>query len=83
MSQQRVESSANKEGFPKSQRSLMKTGNSTGPRTLPWSTPALTGRVDERIPLSDTFTSRVEEVRKPCVELTMDAIGREFGEQGS
>ena len=24
----------------------------------------------------------VEEVRKPCVELTLDDIGREFGEQG-
>ena len=25
---------------------------------------------------------RVEEVSKPCVELSLDAISREFGEQG-
>ena len=25
---------------------------------------------------------RVEEVRKPCGELALDAIGRQFGEQG-
>ena len=25
---------------------------------------------------------RVEEVRKPCVELSLDSIGRELGEQG-
>ena len=26
--------------------------------------------------------ARVEEVRKPCVELALDVIGREFGERG-
>ena len=29
-----------------------------------------------------TFALRVEEVSKPCVELALDAISREFGEQG-
>ena len=28
------------------------------------------------------MAKRVEEVRKPCVQLAIDAIGREFGEQG-
>ena len=28
------------------------------------------------------LATRVEEVRKPCVELSLDAIGREFGEHG-
>ena len=28
------------------------------------------------------LATRVEEVRKPCVEVALDAIGREFGEQG-
>ena len=31
---------------------------------------------------SNTLASRVEEISKPCVELALDAIGREFGEQG-
>ena len=29
-----------------------------------------------------TLAMRVEEVRKPCVELALDSIGRHFGEQG-
>ena len=28
------------------------------------------------------MATRVEEVSKPCVEFALDAIGREFGEQG-
>ena len=30
---------------------------------------------------SHTLATRVEEVSQPCVELALDAIGREFGEQ--
>ena len=57
--------------------------NRMGPGALTWGTPALTGRGDERIPLRATqWPMRVEEVSKPFVELAMDAIGREFGEQG-
>ena len=59
----------------------MKIRNKTGPRTLPWGTLALTGKGDERIDCN-TLAMRVEEVSKPCVEFTLDSIGREFGEQG-
>ena len=54
---------------------FMMIRNRTGPRTVPWGTPALTG-------LRATRWLRVEEVSQPCVELALDAIGREFGEQG-
>ena len=36
------------------ERSLMKIRNRTGPRILPWGTPALTGKGEERIPLRAT-----------------------------
>ena len=29
------------------------------------------------------LATRVEEISKPCVELALDAIGGEFGEQGA
>ena len=53
----------------------------TGPRTLPWGYSSL----DRERRLKDSvechaLATKVEEVSKPCVELTMDAIGREFGE---
>ena len=50
---------------------------------IPWGCPSLTGRGDERIPLRATsWRGGVEEVSNPCVELTLDGIGREFGEHG-
>ena len=61
----------------------MKIRNRTGPRTLPWGTPALTEKGDERIMLkATTLVMRVEEVSKSHVELVLDSIGRQFGEQG-
>ena len=39
----------------------------------------MTGRGDERIPLSHTLAPRVEEVSKL---FALDVIGRYFGEQG-
>ena len=63
-------------------RSLMKIRTKMGPRTLPWCTPALTGRGDERIPFGTThWLTRVEEVIDTRVELALDSIGRQFGEQ--
>ena len=41
-------------GIFQSERSFMKIRNSSGPRTLPCGTPALTTRGEERIPLSAT-----------------------------
>ena len=67
----------------------MKMRNRNGPRTLSWGTLALTGTGDERITgrgdenillRSHMLATRVEEVSNPCVELTLDAIGRQFGE---
>ena len=59
----------------------MKIRNRTGPRTLPWGTPALTGRGDGKESVeSHTLATRVEEVSKPCVELALDAKDRQFGE---
>ena len=60
----------------------MKIRNWTGPRTLPWGLSSLNRRGDEWILLRHTLAARVEEVSKPCVELTLDAIGREFVEKG-
>ena len=62
----------------------MKIKNRAGPRTLlPWGTPALAGRGDERDSVKcHMLATRVEEVGRPCVELALDAIGREFGEDG-
>ena len=45
-------------------------------------TPALTGRGNERVQLSHTLTTRGEEVSNSRVELALDSIGRQFGEQG-
>ena len=39
----------------------MKIRNNMGPRTLPWGTPALLGRGDERVPLRTTW---LRECRK-------------------
>ena len=52
----------------------MKIRNRIGPRTLNWDTPASIE--------SHTLVTRVEEVTNPRVELALDSIGREFGEQG-
>ena len=72
-----------KDDSPESERSLMKIRNTTAPRTLPWGTPALTGRGDERIPLKAThWRQESAEVSTPCVELALDTTGREFAEQG-
>ena len=42
------------EDFPESVRSLMKIRNKTGPNTLPWGTPAMTGKGDDRVQLRNT-----------------------------
>ena len=43
----------------------------------------MTGRRDERIPLRAIIVGYgVDEVRKACVELALDAIVRQFGEHG-
>ena len=56
--------------------------NRTGPNTLPWGTPSLTGRGDERILSGGMCFSTRAEVSGPCVEVALDAVGREFEEQG-
>ena len=59
-----------------SERSLMKIRNMTGPRTLPWGTPALTGRGVEMVPLSatcwitDFLHSRSQECSWPWMTQT-------------
>ena len=60
----------------------MNIRNKMGPRTLPWSTPAMTGTGEERVPLRATLAPGVEEVSNPRVELALDFIGRQFGENG-
>ena len=57
----------------------MKIRNNMGAQ--PWGTPAMTEKGDERVPLRAT-RMRVEEVDNPRVELALDSIGRQFGEQG-
>ena len=42
------------EDFPESVRSLMNIRNNLGLRALPWGSPALTGRGDERVSLRAT-----------------------------
>ena len=78
MSRQSVVSSEKRSrGFSKdSERSFMNIMNKMRPRTLPWGTPALTGKGEERVPLA----MRVEEVSNPRVELALDSIGRQFVE---
>ena len=61
----------------------MKIRNRTGPRIMPWGTPALTEKGDERIMLkATTLVMRVEEVSKSHVELVLESIGGQLGEQG-
>jgi len=55
--------------------------NKIGLNTLPWGTPASTGRGDERVPLKTTPTMRVEEVRKPGLNVALNAKGSELGKQ--
>ena len=53
-----------------------------GPRTLPLGIPALTGRRRRMGSIeSHTLATRVDGVSNPRVELALDSIGRQFGEQ--
>ena len=59
----------------------MKISNKTGPRTLPWGTPSLTERRQKDSVECYMLAMRVEEVRKPCVELDLDAKCGQLGQQ--
>ena len=60
----------------------MKIRNNMGPRTLPWGTPALTGRGNERVLLrAARWLQELVKSVSHAVELALDAIRREFGEQ--
>ena len=56
----------------------MKIRNRTGPTTLSWSTPALTVRGDESIPLRATHWLREQRASVSHVELALDATGRDL-----
>ena len=83
MSQQRVVISKEIKRIFQIVRSSIKMRNNMGLRTLPWGTPTLTGRGDERALLRATCCLlRVEEVSNPRVDFSLDSIGRQFREQG-
>ena len=66
-----------------SERWFMKIKKRIGSRTLPWETPSLTESGDERIQFeSHALVTRVHKDSKPCVEVALYAIGREFGGKG-
>ena len=55
-------------------RTLMKSKNTNGPRTLPWGTPDLTGAVMEVTPSSNTCCVCHKEVPYQPESTVMDAI---------